>query len=151
MLYQGNGNVTKFNRLMIQYPSATLFRRLAATFYDAMLVFAVLAALTFIVVTTLGDAVPSGNIFFQFLLTAATAVYFSGFWVTGQTPGMRTWKLRLVTQAGQRISWQRALIRFAVAIPSTAIFGLGFLWAIFDADKQTLHDRIAKTRLVVIQ
>lgn len=133
---------------MIQHPSATLFRRLAAAFYDAMLVFAVMAALTFIVVMTLGDAVPSGSIFFQVLLVAATGVYFAGFWVTGQTPGMRTWKLRLVTRAGERVSWQAALIRFGAAIPSTTIFGLGFLWAIFDKDKQTLHDRVARTRLV---
>ena len=134
---------------MTQYPSATLFRRFAAALYDAMLVFAVLAALTFIVVTTRGDAVPSGNLFFQLILVAATALYFAGFWVTGQTPGMRTWKLRLVTRAGTRVSWQAALIRFAAAIPSAALFGLGFLWAVFDADKQTLHDRIAGTRLVV--
>jgi len=134
---------------MTQYPSATLFRRLAAGLYDAMLVFAVVAALTFIVVTTRGDAVPSGNIFFQLLLVAAIAIYFAGFWVTGQTPGMRTWKLSLVTRDGKGVSWQVALIRFAAAIPSAAIFGLGFFWVIFDADKQALHDKIAKTRLVV--
>ncbi|MEY3982134.1 MAG: hypothetical protein RLZZ281_1003, partial [Pseudomonadota bacterium] len=42
-----------------------------------------------------------------------------------------------------------AAIRFVVALPSV-LLGLGFLWAIVDRDGQTLHDRVAGTRLVYI-
>ncbi len=136
---------------MAPHPSATLFRRIAAAFYDALLIVAIFAVLTFVVVTARGDAVPPGSHVFQLALVITAAAYFAGFWVKGgQTPGMKTWRLRLETCSGGPIGWRSALIRFAGAILSIAVFGLGFLWALFDADRQTAHDRMAGTRLIFV-
>jgi len=36
-----------------------------------------------------------------------------------------------------------------LAWPSLAFLGCGLLWALFDRDRQFLHDRLAGTRIVV--
>jgi len=105
-----------------------------------------------------------------FCLTfAALAAYFVWCWSNGRrTLAMKTWRLRLVTVEGAPVVPKTALQRFlaawigpALAIAAyAALFhaGLGayagwlvafnFLWAFIDRDRQFLHDRIARTRLV---
>jgi uncharacterized RDD family membrane protein YckC len=60
---------------------------------------------------------------------------------------MQTLGLKLVTTAGNDLNIRTAAMRALLAIPSV-LLGVGFLWAIFDRDSQTLHDRLAGTRLV---
>ncbi len=43
----------------------------------------------------------------------------------------------------------RAALRYALAWPSLLVFGVGFLWAFVDRDRQFLHDRLAGTRIVM--
>jgi len=62
---------------------------------------------------------------------------------------MQTLGLKLITPAGENLSTRTAVMRALLAIPSV-LFGIGFLWAIFDRDSQTLHDRLAGTRLVYV-
>jgi uncharacterized RDD family membrane protein YckC len=76
-------------------------------------------------------------------------VYFIYNWRrSGQTLAMRTWRLRVVTARGGKLSWARASFRYALACPSVLCFGVGFLWALFDLDNLFLHDRLAGTRVV---
>src|SRR6266704_3164467 len=42
-----------------------------------------------------------------------------------------------------------AALRYALAWPSLLVFGVGFLWAFVDRDRQFLHDRLAGTRIVM--
>jgi uncharacterized RDD family membrane protein YckC len=60
---------------------------------------------------------------------------------------MQTLGLSLVSVNGKPITRPQALLRAIVAVPS-ALTGLGLIWALFDRDKQTPHDRVAGTRLV---
>jgi uncharacterized RDD family membrane protein YckC len=48
------------------------------------------------------------------------------------------------------LTLRRGLVRFITAIPAIAVFGLGIFWLLFDPDKQTLPDRLAGTRVIVI-
>ena len=131
---------------------AGLLRRLAAATYDALLVIALFVIPTFAAMLLRGgESVPPGSFLYQALLLATAGTFFIGFWIRGgQTLGMRAWRLRIEDDAGKSLTLQRGLLRFLVAIPSIAFFGLGILWLLVDPNKQTLPDRIAGTRVIVV-
>jgi uncharacterized RDD family membrane protein YckC len=131
--------------------SVALWRRLAAIFYDVLVLGAVLFFASAVVVATLGGkAVAAGNPFFALYLIIVSYAYFGYCWVRGgQTLGMRTWNIRLLNRDNDRcISWRQSLIRFCTAIGSWLILGIGFLAALTDADERTWHDRLSCSRLV---
>lgn len=68
----------------------------------------------------------------------------------GQTIGKQVAKVRIVDQAtGGQIGTGQAWIRFLIrSFISGLIFYLGYLWALWDPQKQTWHDKIAKTLVV---
>ena len=65
----------------------------------------------------------------------------------GQTLGMRPWRLRLQTADGQAPSRILLWKRYALGTLSLLLGGLGFIWALFDRERLTLHDRLSGTRL----
>ncbi len=78
--------------------------------------------------------------------------YFIWYWSHGgQTLAMQTWKIQLTTASGTHPSMVRLLTRYALTWPSLIYFGVGLIWALFDRDRQFLHDRLAGTRLVFKQ
>lgn len=85
----------------------------------------------------------------QLWVLFVAGAYFVGFWTHGgQTLPMKTWRLRLVRADGGRVGVARGLHRFMIALLGSLAAGLGFLWALWDPDRQFLHDRLAGTRLV---
>ncbi|MBU1235679.1 MAG: RDD family protein [Gammaproteobacteria bacterium] len=77
------------------------------------------------------------------------ALYFVWHWRGGrQTLAMRTWKLRIVTPEGEPSPLWRLALRYTLAWPSLALFGIGIAWALLDRDGQFLHDRLAGTRII---
>lgn len=76
-------------------------------------------------------------------------IYFVWYWRHGgQTLAMQTWKLKLVgADNGPPELWQ-LLLRYFLSWPSVLFYGAGLLWAIFDRDRQFLHDRLAGTRII---
>lgn len=86
----------------------------------------------------------------QLVIAAALLIYFSWGWSKGRvTLPMQTLGMKLQMRDGSPLTVQTALVRALIAIPSM-LSGIGFLWAIFDRDSQTLHDRLAGTRLVYV-
>ncbi len=69
-------------------------------------------------------------------------------WFNGQTLGKMMLRLRVVKKRGGRISVLDALLRNVFGYMVSQIFLLGYLWALFDADKQTWHDKMAGTVVV---
>jgi uncharacterized RDD family membrane protein YckC len=129
---------------------AGLGRRLLAMLYDSLLVFAVafFAALAFFAIA--GDVQsPLKRHLFQAFLFLVLGGYFVICWRRGGgTLAMHTWKLRLVRTDGSRPRAAQAWLRYALAWPSIGL-GVGVLWALFDRDRQFLHDRLAHTRIVM--
>jgi uncharacterized RDD family membrane protein YckC len=81
-------------------------------------------------------------------IVVVLGVYFVWHWHrTGQTLAMQTWHIRIVAEDGTPPSVRRALIRYLLAWPA-ALTVVGLLWALFDRDRQFLHDRLAGTRIV---
>lgn len=74
--------------------------------------------------------------------------YFIGFWASrGATPGKELLGLSVVMKDGAKpFGLGAALIRFAGFCLSLATLGLGFMLILVDGD--TLHDRLARTRVV---
>ncbi|MDH3978634.1 MAG: RDD family protein [Gammaproteobacteria bacterium] len=131
---------------------ASLFKRIASGLYDGMLIIALFVIPTLVLMAFRGgEPVPAGDPLLQILLAATAAIFFVYFWSRGgQTAGMRAWRLRVESTSGAPLSLKQAAIRFAIALPSLTLFGLGILWALIDKEKRTLPDMIAGTRVVVV-
>jgi uncharacterized RDD family membrane protein YckC len=137
-----------------------LLRRLGAILYDSMLVTAVvftafaLLYLPLAVGFGLVDINDTGQykyLFFIYMLMVAVGFHI-WFWTHGgQTLGMRTWSMKLFSEDGGKVSLRQALVRYAVAVISLLVFGLGFLWSLFEKEKRSWHDMASGTRLVSVQ
>lgn len=131
-------------------PPASLFRRLAAVLYDLLLVAGVLMTTSFgVVIARGGAAVPVGSGAFQLFLGTQVAAYFIFFWWrSGQTPGMRAWRIRVTASDGRPLRLRAASWRFLAAILSVVPLGLGFLAALPDPQRRAWHDRLCATVVV---
>jgi uncharacterized RDD family membrane protein YckC len=79
----------------------------------------------------------------------AVIVYFTAFWSgTGQTPGMRLMRLRVLTASGAPPSWPRALLRLVGLLLAIIPLLAGFLPALFDSRRRALPDYVAGTTVV---
>jgi uncharacterized RDD family membrane protein YckC len=112
--------------------------------YEAILLFAVafFAAWLFYFASGARDAT-SGWLrhALQLFIVAVFAAYFLWCWLRGgQTLAMKAWGIRLVD-----VTPGKALLRFVLAL---ALLPASIAWALFDRDRQFLHDRLAGTRLV---
>jgi uncharacterized RDD family membrane protein YckC len=74
--------------------------------------------------------------------------YFEGS-ASGQTPGKKVLKIRVLDfNTGGPIGMGRALIRYIARIVSGIPCALGYLWMLWDREKQTWHDKLATTVVV---
>ena len=130
--------------------TAPLLARFAAMIYESLLVTAVVFVASFIIIPVVGEMrAPWQRHLFQFYVLSVVFAYFAAFWLrSGQTLAMKTWRIRLVNQAGETISFRQAALRFGLALIGLFAAGFGFWWGFFDRDRQFLHDRLAGTRLV---
>ena len=91
-----------------------------------------------------------GRLLFLILLIALI-VYFVWCWrKSGQTLAMQTWQLKLSRGHTNLLNWPQALIRYALASLSLGVFGLGFVWAVFDREGLFLHDRLLNNRITFV-
>jgi uncharacterized RDD family membrane protein YckC len=132
-----------------------LFRRLAAMFYDSLLLLGVLMAATALAMLVVGEGpnrqIESDNqLIFRIYLLVIGIAFFIWFWTHGgQTLGMRVWRIRLLRMDGTGLSIKDGLVRCLAALLSTACLGLGFLWILVDKEKLAWHDRLSGTRMVI--
>lgn len=76
-------------------------------------------------------------------------LYFVLFWAAmGQTPGMVLLGIRVVRPDGKPPSVWRAFARYFGFIVSAIALGLGFVWVLFDRQRQGWFDKIAGTYVV---
>ena len=127
-----------------------LLRRIAAIFYDCLLLTAVLLVATAILMPLSGgNAIESGNPAYNVFLLSISYLYFAWHWVRGgQTLGMRSWHIFVINDSMQKPNWKQATLRFFSALLSLLLLGLGFVWSLFDKNKLALHDHLSKTRLI---
>jgi len=131
-------------------PSAGLLRRLAALAYDALLLGGLLFVFTLLVVLARGGrAIDPDTLWYRASLVAIAFVFCGASWTRGgQTLGMKAWRIRVVALDGRSPSWPRAAARFAASWLALAPAGLGYWWALVDAERRCWHDRLSGTRVV---
>ena len=144
-----------------QWTAPSLGRRLAAILYDSILVMAVLLMAIALITIPLNliygednfnPGVLRSNPFYIGYLFCVAAGFHVLFWMRGgQTLGMRSWRLKVLRDNGQKLRFKDALLRYVAAILSWAALGLGFIWVLIDKEGLAWHDRISKTRLVILK
>jgi len=149
----------------------SLKRRLCSMLYESMLLFGVLFISAWVFSTLLQQR---HALYLRHALEgwlfAILALYFIWFWRHGgQTLAMKTWRIKLVSKDGGRVSVGRAILRFLLCwlwfLPGLALaWALGaknwmliwipalnlIVWAALvylDPQRQFLHDRLAGTRI----
>lgn len=156
--------------------TSALVRRMGANSFDAFLLVAVWVAAAAPIAIAFAVAHKLQSPALQILLGAYFPLvgfaYFGRAWVrSGQTFGMRAWRLSLraargrlsVTRAAVRyvlaLAWWGALIEgfalafqgdYRIATLPLALFGTAYLWIFFDPEAQALHDRLSGTRVLFI-
>jgi uncharacterized RDD family membrane protein YckC len=79
------------------------------------------------------------------------AVYCVIMWATKSTTiGGIICGLKVVRLDDRPVDWGVALVRGLSAFLSLAVGGLGFIWVVFDEEKQSWHDKIAGTTIVKV-
>lgn len=153
-----------------------ILRRIFSMLYESILLFAVAFIATWLFQFAAAGAVVDGwqRTALQFYLAAVFAAYFLWCWLRGgQTLAMKAWNIRLIAPGRPSVPPGLALARLAlaavlvgsfwaaliaafmhrnawIAFATLAVTGVGLGWALFDRDRQFLHDRLAGTRLILV-
>jgi uncharacterized RDD family membrane protein YckC len=69
----------------------------------------------------------------------------------GQTLGMAVMRIRVLSTAGPgSLGYGRAFVRWIGGYISASALGLGFLWMLWDKEKQCWHDKLASDVVVPV-
>lgn len=122
-------------------------RRLFSLLYEGLVLFGVLFVAVLFFMLARDPHAAGAKHFFQLYLLLVLLWYFTWFWTHGgQTVAMRAWRFRVERVDGHPLRFPQACLRFFLGWLS--VFSI--VWALFDRDKQFLHDRLAGTRLVMV-
>jgi uncharacterized RDD family membrane protein YckC len=124
-------------------PRSGFWRRFAAYLLDQIILAIPVVIVVLIVDQTVGNVV-------SFALTLAYFTYFEG-GPTGQTLGKQALGIRVIDfKVGGPIGYGRGLLRTIARLLSGLVLFLGYLWMLWDPEKQTWHDKIAGTVVVPV-
>jgi uncharacterized RDD family membrane protein YckC len=124
-------------------PRAGFWARFGAVIIDSILVGIVQGIIT----VALSDS-PGAIYAISTLIGWAYYTYFEG-GERGQTIGKMALSIRVIgLQDGRPIGYGRAFVRQLVKIVSGLAFGLGYLWMLWDREKQCWHDKAAGSVVV---
>ena len=123
---------------------AGFWRRFAGAFVDGIVV----GIATGILKATLGTTTGSS------LGLLVGVVYFTAFIGAerGQTLGQMALGIRVLgLESGASIGYGRAFLRWVVSIVSAIVLLIGYLWMLWDKEKQCWHDKAANDVVVPVQ
>lgn len=141
--------------LPIEMSYATISRRFGARFLDGILLYLINIAIFMsfgLSIFTSRQPADALGIFWaltglQYVIAVAYETFFVGKF--GATLGKMACGLRVVNADGSKVSYLKAFGRFFGNLLSGVILGIGYIIALFDGEKRTLHDRICNTRVVL--
>lgn len=147
----------------VEYSAPSLLRRFAAMVYDSLLIMAIsilYGAIMAGINVAIKGAPPTGEritwgifgvaVFIGWILTIG--LFFCYFWhKSGQTLGMKTWRMKIVNSDNLNCpGYPQCIIRFLCAPVSICILGAGYWLMYTNIERQTLHDKISKTRTLLL-
>jgi len=135
------------------YEYASFWRRSAATLIDGVILFVVQYAISLIVAAVFNstDAITVVSFLAMMLIYFSYFVYFYA--RSGQTPGKKAVGIKVIATDGSLLTRGRAFWRtvayFIESLMGYILVGfLGFLWVIWDKDKQAWHDKAARSYVI---
>jgi len=147
----------------IEYSAPSLLRRFAAMVYDSLLLMAISILYSAVMtginvalkgVPATGERITWGvfgvMVFIGWILTIG--YFFCYFWhKSGQTLGMKTWRMKVVNNNDLNCpSYTKCIIRFICAPVSLCLLGTGYWLMYTNRERQTMHDKISKTRTLLL-
>jgi uncharacterized RDD family membrane protein YckC len=119
---------------------ASLFERVNAHILSAMFLFAIL---------TLNDAYIKDDLSKVAVIVSSVLIMF-GFYARALSPGKYILRLRVIdVKTGHHASFFKMILRDVFyKLISALSLSIGYIWAFFDPDTQTWHDKLAKTVVV---
>jgi len=129
-----------------------LIKRLIACIYESLVLVAIWMLITWLFVLFFGGITNGASrLSLQVLLWISAGAYFVLSWYkNGQTLALKAWKMKVVTNDNETLSFKLACLRYVLASILVMFFGLAILWAFFDKDKLFLHDRLLNTKCVIV-
>lgn len=122
-------------------------RRILSMLYEILVFGAVLFVAAFIFTVLRNPQAPGAMPFFRAYLLLVALGFFTWFWSHGgQTVAMKAWRIRIERRDGKPLRFPQSALRFFLAW----LGPLSIIWALFDRDRQFLHDRLAGTRIVMV-
>ncbi|WP_039913631.1 RDD family protein [Cellvibrio mixtus] len=146
-----------------EFATPGLLRRFAAMVYDSLLLMAVSilygAIATGINIAIKGIPAPGERVtwgafgivvFIGWILTLG--FFFCYFWKnSGQTLGMKTWRMKMYdANSMQTPGYSQCVIRCVCAPFSMLLLGIGYWVMYLNPERQTLHDKLSKTRILLL-
>lgn len=122
-----------------EFELAGVFERFFAILIDSL-----------ITSVAVGVLIVGGGSSAGFLGTLIVGAYNWYFWTRnhGQTPGKAIMGIRIIKADGTPLNDVEAILRYIGYHISGFFFGLGYLWAFWDPNRQTWHDKIVNTYVV---
>ena len=126
-------------------PRADFWYRLGGFLIDAVILFLIGQLVGFVF---------GRNVVAVLLIGLALGIGYSVYFIgsgSGQTVGMRVLGIRAIDAATNgRVDYGKAFVRYLVAIVAQIPCYLGYFWMLWDPEKQTWHDKAAKTLVVPV-
>ena len=135
-------------------------QRFAAFLIDSFILVVLVGVLTGLATGLFGSSSDDAASIFacclNVLLLGGVFGYYTYFHAnSGQTPGKKMLRIKVVSTDGSPVSTSKSMTRsfgymFTWSLSSFLVGYLGFLWILWDQDKQTLHDKMASTYVIKV-
>ena len=131
-------------------PRAGFWQRFAASFIDGIVIGIPTIILVFIAAATGSGALTALVYVLALVGSVAYLVYYEG-GPTGQTLGKRSMGIRVIDfNTGGPIGYGRAFLRLIGRYISAFLCYLGYLWMLWDKERQCWHDKMANDVVVPV-
>jgi uncharacterized RDD family membrane protein YckC len=128
-------------------PRANFGQRLVAYLID-VIIYVVALLILVAIAAAISESLAIIVYIIGFLGSIVYFAYFEGS-PSGQTLGKKVMKIRVIDfNTGGPIGFGRGLLRWVGRLVSGFLCYLGYLWMLWDREKQTWHDKIATTVVV---
>jgi uncharacterized RDD family membrane protein YckC len=98
-------------------------------------------------ITIIKSSIPLYAVYVNFFITAIYFIVFVALF--GKTPGKMFFKIKVVKKDMSNVSWKEGILRFLGIILSQALLFSGYILMLWDKNRQTLHDKIARTYVII--
>jgi len=130
-------------------------RIIGSAIYDGLVILGLLMIVGFLAVGihywVTGAETIENSLAYQIFLLLVIISYFLYFWrASGQTVGMKAWRIKLVNLEPNPIKPSQMALRLLMAIPAYSCLFLGVLWQYWGKSGLNWHDIASKTKLIYL-